>query len=185
MKIDEKDILRGISKGKIKFFKLFYDSYYSLVYITAYGVTKSHSISEDCTQDVFIILWDNRKKLSKVDNVLSYIKTITRNHCIKTLKSKSKLVNVEENFFFDYKKTSWSPEKEFISKEFQKIILDTINNLPNRCKEVFMLIRDKELSYKEVAEMLDISTKTVQAQMQIATKRLKEVIGKYDQNKND
>jgi RNA polymerase sigma-70 factor (ECF subfamily) len=153
--------------------------YYSHVYSVAFNISKSHTIAEDCIQDVFLIVWEKRANLVKVEDIKAYLTIITKNHCLKLLKLKTNTTIVDENYFFDFKTKSLDPESTLLNEEFQKIVLSQINDLPKKCREIFMLVKDKEMKYKEVANLLNISEKTVQAQLQIAYKRIKEVVKKY------
>jgi RNA polymerase sigma-70 factor (ECF subfamily) len=69
-----------------------------------------------------------------------------------------------------------SPEESMISEELFAIYVKALDRLPERCREVFIRIREEKQSYAQVAEELGISTKTVDAQLQKATIRLKEAI---------
>ena len=69
-----------------------------------------------------------------------------------------------------------SPEESMISEELFAIYVKALDRLPERCREVFIRVREEKQSYAQVAEELGISTKTVDAQLQKATTRLKEAI---------
>ena len=71
---------------------------------------------------------------------------------------------------------AFSPEESMISEELFAIYVKALDRLPERCREVFIRIREEKQSYAQVAEELGISTKTVDAQLQKATIRLKEAI---------
>ena len=71
---------------------------------------------------------------------------------------------------------SYSPEESLISEELFAIYVKALDRLPERCREVFIRIREEKQSYAQVAEELDISIKTVDAQLQKAVTRLKEMI---------
>jgi RNA polymerase sigma-70 factor (ECF subfamily) len=65
-----------------------------------------------------------------------------------------------------------NPEQLMITEEMRKTIRQAIEQLPPRCKQIFTLIKGDGLKYKEVASILNLSVKTVEAQMAIATKKL-------------
>jgi RNA polymerase sigma-70 factor (ECF subfamily) len=68
------------------------------------------------------------------------------------------------------------PESQLMDKELMEAIDNTVDRLPDRCKMVFRLVKEDNLSYKQAAEVLNISPKTVQAQMVIALKRIKDAL---------
>ena len=71
---------------------------------------------------------------------------------------------------------SCSPEETLITEELFALYVKALDRLPERCREVFIRIREEHQSYAQVAEELGISTKTVDAQLQKAVSRLKEMI---------
>ncbi|MGV6832370.1 MAG: RNA polymerase sigma factor [bacterium] len=132
--------------------------------------------AEDYTQDAFIKLWNNCAKVP-LDKAKSYLFTITRNaffndyeHQKVVLKFKSlsqPRVNKED------------PEFQLRQKEFQKELNDAINKLSENEREVFLLNRIEKKKYKEIAEMLDISVKTVELRMSKALAHLRRTIKNY------
>jgi len=76
--------------------------------------------------------------------------------------------------------STWQdPEKELLNNELREIIELTVNNLPDRCRLIFIMVREEGKKYKDVAEILSISEKTVQAQMVIAVKKIGAVVNNY------
>jgi len=71
------------------------------------------------------------------------------------------------------------PEKELLNKELKEVLELAINSLPDRCRLIFLMIREEEMKYKDVSEILSISEKTVQAQMIIAVKKIGVVVKNY------
>ena len=100
------------------------------------------------------------------------VKNVSLNYLEKELRYES---NMEHTIPDDLKKTV-TPEEDLISEELFARYVKALDRLPERCREVFIRIREENQSYAEVAEALDISVKTVDAQLQKATKKLKDVI---------
>ena len=78
-----------------------------------------------------------------------------------------------------YKTVVHSPESEYLYKELDLKISRVIASLPERCRLIYLLVKEDGLKYKDVAELLDISIKTVDSQMAIALKRLREHVGHF------
>lgn len=138
----------------------------------------SFSDSEEILSDIFLAIWDNRKKLMEVTNFNSYIYGIARYKAISFVRKKQ-LDNIDiDEFPIDlFAHTDTTPEDNLISKEAIKIINSAINSLPEKTKITFKLIREDNLKYKEVADILGISIKTVEAHVGIAIRKLRETLG--------
>jgi RNA polymerase sigma-70 factor (family 1) len=146
-------------------------------------ITHSKESAEEVVSDVFMKLWTNRKALTAVENFHLYVYIITKNLSInRVLKDKKK-----ESFSLDettvsVKNVYTDPEQLLITAEMQKRIMATIQQLPPKCQLIFKLIREDDLKYKEVAELLNLSLKTIENQMTIALKKISESI-RFDLSK--
>lgn len=114
----------------------------------------------------------------EVTNFNSYIYGIARYKAISFVRKKQ-LDNIDiDEFPIDlFAHTDTTPEDNLISKEAIKIINSAINSLPEKTKITFKLIREDNLKYKEVADILGISIKTVEAHVGIAIRKLRETLG--------
>ncbi len=135
--------------------------------------------AENITQDVFMNLWERQDALEHVENMNAYIYRLTKNRCLDYLKHKMSeekyAAAVLTNFELDLKLQSLDRlDVDAISAEgTEALIMDAINSLPERCREIFMLSRFEELKYKEIADRLGVSVNTVENQVSIALKKLK------------
>jgi len=138
---------------------------------------KSNQTSEEIISDVFLTIWQNRKSLPEIKNFNAYIYTIARNMSIDYLRAKKMdFEHLSEIPLDVYFKTDTTPEDELISKEFTKTLDDAINSLPNQCKIAFKLIREDKMKYKDAAEILNITVKTLEAHITKAIKELRTAI---------
>jgi RNA polymerase sigma-70 factor (ECF subfamily) len=87
-------------------------------------------------------------------------------------------IKLEHSSVFSMLDTA-TPEQVCLNKEFRNLIELTINLLPQKCRLIFFMVREEGLQYKEIAEILSISDRTVHAQMCIALKKIGEVIKEY------
>jgi RNA polymerase sigma-70 factor (family 1) len=128
---------------------------------------------EDTVSEVFLELWNNRKTLTKVKNLEGYIYTITKNKALRVLNQNRKEKHVTYDLdHFSFLIEHETPEEVQINKELNVLINKAISELPKRCQLVFLMAREEGLKYKEIAEKLSISEKTVNAQMVTAIKKL-------------
>jgi RNA polymerase sigma-70 factor (ECF subfamily) len=158
-------------------YKQFFCMFQSRLRQFAYSVIKSHEIAEEITSDVFIKIWNKRASLLKIDNIVLYLYVSVKNQSLNYLNQKSK-----ENVFFsdemlvEMKSIYFDPEQLMITAEMMRRVQMAILHLPPKCRQIFKLVKEDGLRYKEVAELLGISLKTVEAQMSIALRRVAQSI---------
>lgn len=138
----------------------------------AVSIVKSNELAEEIAGDVMITLWRNRSQLLSIQNIKVYAFVMAKNTALNMLKKQSgNIVSLDETNI-DITFDNLTPEQILINEEFKKSIELIVQALPPRCKLVFKLVKEDNLSYKEVAQILDISTKTVDAQLVTAIKRI-------------
>ena len=140
-------------------------------------ITHSKESAEEVVSDVFMKIWTNRNILPTIENFHLYIYVVTKNFSInKALKEKKKESFSLDETAVDTKNIYADPEQLMITAEMQKRIRFAIQSLPPKCQLIFKLIREDGLKYKEVAELLNLSVKTIENQMTIALKKISESI---------
>jgi RNA polymerase sigma-70 factor (family 1) len=135
---------------------------------------KNKEIAEEIVSDVFINLWRNRSRLTEIENLKVYLYVSVKNLCIKHITRNTSVedFNLDALHLENVAATSRSPEDMFVSKEVIKYIHEAIEGLPPKCRLIFKLVREDGLKYKEIAQILNISVKTIDAQMAIAAKKI-------------
>lgn len=133
---------------------------------------RSEEDAREAVQDVFLGVWNNRGHLQMDESLRSYLFTATRNKALNYLE-KRKLEAVPLDAAFQQESHDPGVEEQLQAEETKAIIFDEVNRLPERCREVFLLSRNEGLSYREIAERLALSEKTVENQISIALKRLR------------
>ncbi|WP_291591133.1 RNA polymerase sigma-70 factor [Bacteroides sp.] len=148
-------------------FSELYLTYYSKLVRFAKEFVIQEEDAENITQDVFIILWENRDFIEHIDNMNAYLFRLVRNKCLDYLKHK-----VFEQRYVESVQTSY--EVDVVEDNDTEILIRAaINSLPKRCRDIFLLSRVEGLKYKEISEQLGISVNTVECQMGIALKKLR------------
>ena len=125
---------------------------------------------------MFLKLWEQRSSLPEVKSIEDYCFILVKNASLNYLEKGNRRTTVSTETLPEPEAQSDSPEESMISEELFAIYVKALDRLPERCREVFIRIREEKQSYAQVAEELGISTKTVDAQLQKATIRLKEAI---------
>lgn len=144
----------------------------------AFSILKSKQLSEEAVSDVFIKIWENRKTLHTITNLKFYLFTSTRNTALNYLKKQKGPQNLlPDDYWVELNSVFFDPEQLMITAEMIRKIQEAVQSLPPRCKLIFKLVKEEELKYKEVAELLNLSVKTVENQMTIALKKIGSAIG--------
>lgn len=133
-------------------------------------------VALDLVQDLFVNLWTNRKNLAAIEHPASYLYYALKNNAVHYLKSRKRLAPFAVEDRERITLAEGSPETDIMAKEAKQLLEATINDLPYKCRLVFRLIKDDGLRYKEVAHLLDISLKTVEAHMRLAYSRIVECL---------
>jgi RNA polymerase sigma-70 factor (family 1) len=177
----EKKLLEQVAIGSSeKAFRQLFDIYYDpLVHYASYIIGNS-SLAEEIVSEVFISLWKNRSKLTEIHELKKYLYTSTKNKAIDYIRHAKSLSFISLNKM-EFKECIEfeTPEDKCIEKEIRTKLGDTILKLPEKCRMVYQLVKEEQMKYQEVAELLDISPKTVENQMIIAMKRIREEIAMY------
>lgn len=153
-------------ESNIQFEKLYKRFQPSLINY-AYYLTRSSEDSVELVNDVFLSVWNKRNRLKLDSNLKTYLYTAVKNRSINYIK-KNKLVIVFDEQIDTL--SDFEADHSILEKEQLIIIQQIMNDLPSKCKQVFAMSRIDQLSNKEIASFLDISIKTVEAQI---TKALK------------
>jgi RNA polymerase sigma-70 factor (ECF subfamily) len=151
--------------------------YYPRLLSFSYGFTHCKEASEEVVSDVFMNIWCNREKLLRVGNFNLYIYVSTKNlslNCVEKQK-RDKTFSLDD-VLIEFKSIYYDPEQLMISAEMFKRICSAIQTLPPKCRLIFKLIKEDGLSYKEVAQLLHLSVKTIENQMTIALRKMGDAV---------
>lgn len=169
------NIKPSLAEGDEKSFRILFDALFPRLSQFAYSVVKSQEVAKDIVDEVFIRFWNNRATIPQIDNLLVYLYKATKNAGLNYL-SRTAFRNMHEAFdeIEIELKDERDPESLLMNKELQALIWEAVASLPPRCKMIFKLVREDGLKYKEVAEVLNLSVKTVDAQMVIAVTQIRK-----------
>lgn len=174
--LSDEQLFALIRKNDINAFELVYHKYWSKLYLSAYNVVRNKQVSEDITQEVLVNLWLKRESL-QVTALYAYLYTAVRYQVFNNIRSgkvrTSRLNKLNELF------SNNDGEGLLSEKEINRLLEKGIAELPEKCRQVFIMSRKQHLSTKEIAAKLGISPKTVENQLTIALNRLRIVLGDY------
>lgn len=172
-------LLRKISKNDETAFRRLFDNYYQKLFHLAFYFLKSKELSEEAVSDVFFLIWKRRDKLTDVDNIEKYLYTSVKNQALHYIR-RTNPVDTEtlDLYIMEPFPDENDPEKRLLNQEYQTLIQKAVNSLPEKCREVFRLVLSDRLKHKQIAQLLDISEKTVEAHITTAYKRIAQYVNK-------
>lgn len=139
----------------------------------AYSILKSQEEAEELVSDLFIKVWQKRDQLTTIESPLLYFYTTAKNLAYNRLNKQKRQQNLQpEEWLVHLNSIYFDPEQLMMTEEMMRQIRQAVNGLPPRCRVIFKLVKEDGLKYKEVAELLQLSVKTIEAQMAIALRRL-------------
>lgn len=157
-------------------FRSFYDLTYDRLFRIACYYVKNEEWAQEIVLDVFMRLWEKRALLPQVHSIEDYCFILTKNASLNYLEKESRHAVLSTDRLPEPAGEADSPEDTLISEELFARYVKALDRLPERCREVFIRIREEKQSYAQVAEELGISVKTVDAQLQKALTRLREML---------
>ena len=159
--------------------KVLYDEYYNYICSVVYKMIGDSTMAEDLAQEVFVEVWKRRESLDVNTSLRGYLRMVAVNKTLNHIRSK-KMNFEEEDAVLQVPSNENSSQKILEAKDLEKVINDSIDSLPDKCRVVFGLSRFEELSYKEISAELGISVKTVENQISKALKLVRKAVLEYD-----
>lgn len=171
--VTDEILIAAIGKDDYTSYNKLFVRYYSRLCYYVYRMLMDKEDAEDVVQELFLTLWNNRKKIEINENVSGYLYRMAKNMALNHIRSETNYRSVLEN---REEPLSYYEENQLESEEFRIALNDCINRLPDRCKEVLLLHRVKGLKQKEIADQLSISVKTIKNQIYSSLQRLKKCL---------
>ncbi len=160
--------------------KVLYDEYYNYICSVVYKMVGDSTLAEDIAQEVFVEVWKRRESLDVNLSLRGYLRRVAVNKTLNYIRSQ-KMNFEEEDAVLQVPSNENSTQKILEAADLQKVINDSINSLPDKCRVVFGLSRFEELSYKEISTELGISIKTVENQISKALKLVRKAVLEYEE----
>ena len=163
-----------VAIGDTRAFRQIFDALFSNLTKFSFSFVHSKEAATEIVDELFVQLWIKRADIMKINDLRVYLYTATKNASLNYISKKAKQIEVEpyENLIVQMTDLV-SPEQIMITKEMLQKIKEAVDSLPPRCKLIFKFVREDGLSYSEVAEILGLSIKTIDAQMVIAVARIR------------
>lgn len=170
-------LLSQIKKGNKKAFNILFKRYYPILCAYCYRFVELED-AEEIVQDVMLWLWENRETQTIDTSLSRYLFKMTYRRALNRRIQKD--VKERADTFFYEEMQEMLPDADFYQiKELSDHIQQAIDALPDSCRETFIMHRFRNMSYKEIAEVLNISPKTVDYRIQQALKQLRTSLKEY------
>ena len=179
-------IIEGLKSDDENFFDILFNSYFSRLKAFVFEYVSDEEVAKNLVQDTFVTLWTRRKELDEAININAWLYSTAKFHCLNYLRN----VKVSNAFQEQAKVSKLQAELNYFSlseldtsdltfKEIERIVEDTLEQLPEQCRKVFMLSRIENKKNREIAEELNISVKTVESHMSKALKTMRVALKDY------
>lgn len=176
---EDKKILKRFKEGDAEAFDAIYHKYSKKLFHFALGLVKDQDISKDMVQEIFVNLWEKRGQVDPNLNFDNYIFTIAYNSIRKYFRKKSVETKVIDHLLKNSPEVIENVDGTLIYNELLVLATKSIETLPPRRKIVYKLSRQEGLKIKEIAQKLNISTRTAENHLAKALKYLKEELSGY------
>lgn len=176
------NFLNLLKAGNQSAFKQLFDQNFLALCQHLYRIVPDNQLSEDIAQEVFIQFWNKRDSIQIHSSIIGFLKISGRNKLLNHLRIKNiKWDDLEPNLTIVSNESNAHDNMEYV--EFETKVHQIIDLLPPRCRTIFALSRFEELTYRQIADNLGISVKTVENQMSKALKFLRNQIHNGDYKK--
>lgn len=171
----EEDLVRYLKEGNEKAFKFIFDTYYRPLTLFAFKYIGDIEEAKEIVQEFFVRFWGKHATITIHFSLKTYLYNGVRNACLNTIESNK----VVQRHMRDYKRPEVShlnALENMVAAEQEELLMQAIDRLPEKCKQIFFLSRMEKLSNKAIADQLQLSIKTVEGQISIALKRLRDLL---------
>lgn len=172
MTLETNILLSRIAAGDNEAFKTLFEMFYPKVKIFLVKFLKDENIAEDISQDIFVKIWTYREALPDIRSFNTYLYRMTRNAALNHLRGNHSKIDISKMSVLDDKDI----EAEYQTKEKELLIRLTVEHMPPQRQRIFKMSREQGLSNDDIALKLGISKKTVENNITLALKDLRDVI---------
>lgn len=170
---DNSILVQSLIEGEEKAYKFLLNKFHRKLHAYALTLVNDHSMAQDIVQNVFLKTWKSRLKLKPEFSIQSFLYKSVYNEFINTYQQNKAMMLLQKKYIESIQNVVETTDDSSIG-QMMAVINKEIQNLPPKCKQVFILSKKEGLTNIEIAEHLDVSIKTVEAQISKAFKILKD-----------
>jgi len=180
MQVPEKKLLERVKNSNKTAFKDLYYRHQPILFRYVVYRVRERDLAEDIVQETFVRIWNNRSRLDSSKSFFSLIAKVSNNLCYDHFRHQKVKIQHQDRIPGIYKKNKKNPETEHELSDLKEAIWSTVNNyLPDKCLEIFLLSRNEGKTNQEIADLLNISKRTVENQLYRALKILRKILKNY------
>ncbi len=173
MELNEEGIVALLAKRDERIFEQVFKTHFKNLHAYAFTILKDEMVAEELVQNIFFKIWERPEKLSISGSIAAYLYRAVHNECLNHLKHLKVRSKYQLHAAYQMKNETDSASKKILLKELEAKLHRALQELPEQCRTIFQLSRFEELKYREIADRLEISPKTVENQMGKALKLLR------------
>lgn len=166
----------GISKAA---FEDIFKSHFKALHAYACTILREDSQAEEIVQQVFFKLWEKRIEININQSLQAYLYRSVHNYCLNHLKHLKVRKNHQAHALYTSSEADPSASKQIVAKELEAKIAEALTQLPEQCRTIFQMSRFEDLKYREIAEKMQLSIKTIENQMGKALKIMRLQLSEY------
>ena len=169
---NELTVFLQMQQGDRRAFEYFFNTFVDLLHAYALGYCRDSDVAEDLVQEAFVRFWTMREKITYSESIYGYLQRTVRNTCI----NQKVRERVEERYrqeMLNGETEEFDWENDDALEELRKLLLDAIDRLPEKCREIFVLSCVEGLKYQEVADKLGVTINTVKTQVRFGYKKVR------------
>lgn len=179
MTMTDMELIECIRNGDERAFESLFRSYYKTLCYFSHKIVKDAIVAEEIVQDIFYYIWEKHGTLDLNTSVKSYLFKSAHNNSLKYLRHQKIVVGYEDRVKATLEASYDLQENYAEVGEIMHIIKQTLDQVPDRSREIFNLNRNEGLKYQEIADQLNVSIKTVEAHMTSVLKLFRENLKEY------
>ncbi len=164
---------KDFSKFKEAWFRGVYQKHFPELYFYSRSFTTDEELIRDVIQDAFVTILE-KDKLESISNIRNYLFSCVRNALFSRIKSESIRERIKTEINLEQEDGTESPASR--REKLISLTEEAVNSLPPSCKAIFEMVKVEGLTYKQTAERLSLSVKTVETQMGIAFRKIREYV---------
>ena len=170
--VDDKRLFDAIKDNSQTAFKVVYEEYFAKLTQFIFKMSRNQNLSEEMAQQTMVKVWEQREKIILTTSLKSYLYKVSYHEYLMHIRKSSKFQNIEDAVIEAIDEIEDEQDNQILLDKIRK----EIDNLPPKCREVFILSKINGMKYKEIAEQLNISTKTIESHMTKALKQIREAL---------
>jgi RNA polymerase sigma-70 factor (ECF subfamily) len=176
---EELFVFNRMVEGDKEAFRFFFEKYYSDLCNLVNLYLHDPVMTEEIVQDIFIYLWEKKENIKIESSLKSYLLKASKNRSLNYIRNEKTKLDIYNRFNEFNTETIEMPDSVMDTNQLRDVINAAIDSLPDRCRQIYILGKEKSMSYKEISEELGISVKTVEVQMGKALKKLRDQLRPY------